>query len=222
VWREVIDELPLAWPGRWLAPDLPGHGRSAPLQTYTFAGLAEAVAPLLDPDAPAVVLGHSLGGVLALVLAGRADLDIRAAIGVGIKVAWTDTELTKASNLAERPVTWFDNRDDAARRHLLVSGLTGLLAADDPVVDEGLVEVDGRWRLALDPRAFGVGAPDVPGLLATSRCPTVLARGEHDEMVTAEQLAAVSTTGVTITGAGHNAHVDSPAAVTRLLGAYGR
>jgi hypothetical protein len=41
----------------------------------------------------------------------------------------------------------------------------------------------------MDPGAFGVGAPDMAQLLARSRAPVTLARGEHDAMSTSEQLA---------------------------------
>ncbi len=54
---------------RLLIPDLPGHGKSEPLPAPSIAGFAEAVAGLLDE--PAVVVGHSMGGVVALRLAER-------------------------------------------------------------------------------------------------------------------------------------------------------
>lgn len=53
-----------------IVPDLPGHGGSTPLPaTATLRGFADALAPLLD--GPVDVLGHSLGGVVALRLAER-------------------------------------------------------------------------------------------------------------------------------------------------------
>ena len=113
----------------------------------------------------------------------------------------------------------FPTRDEAAARHLRVSGLAGLLPPDSPAVAAGLRERDGSWRLALDPRAFAVGAPDLPGLLAACRADVVLARGETDPMVGADQLAALRPDAVTLPGLGHNAHVEDPAAVlARLLG----
>jgi pimeloyl-ACP methyl ester carboxylesterase len=84
-------------------------------------------------------------------------------------------------------------------------------------VTAGLRELDGRWRLALDPRSFGVGAPDLPGLVAAARAPVVLARGEHDAMVTTEQLADVVPRPVVLPGCGHNAHVERPDLVAQLL-----
>jgi len=65
-WCEVA---PLLAGRRLLIPDLPGHGGSAPLPAPSLTGFADAVAPLLDE--PAGVVGHSLGGVVALRLAER-------------------------------------------------------------------------------------------------------------------------------------------------------
>jgi pimeloyl-ACP methyl ester carboxylesterase len=43
------------------------------------------------------VLGHSLGGVVALALAtARYPVPVRAVISLGIKVAWTDEDLNRA------------------------------------------------------------------------------------------------------------------------------
>jgi pimeloyl-ACP methyl ester carboxylesterase len=214
VWAGWQPMLADRWPGRWLAPDLPGHGGSAPLPEYTFDGLAAAVRPLVEPGT--VVLGHSLGGVVGLALAA-AGAPVAAVCGLGIKVAWTDEELDKAQALARRPVTWFDSRDEAAERHLRVSGLAGLLAADDPAVTAGLVQEDGRWRLALDPRAFEVGAPDLAGLVTRSPAAVTLARGEHDPMNSDEQLGQFGVPIVTLPGLGHNAHVESPERCLALL-----
>ncbi len=220
VWSPWRPLLARRWPGRWLAPDLPGHGDSRPLGTYTFDGFAAAVADVVPPGAPVVVLGHSLGGVVGLALAsGRFGVPVRAVIGLGIKIAWTDEELERAQAAARRPPAWFASRAEATARYLRVSGLAGLVPADDPAVSAGLREQDGRWRLAMDPGAFGVGRPDMALLLARSRAPVTLARGEHDPMNTDEQLAALGVPTVTLRGLGHNAHVQNPELSSTLLDA---
>jgi pimeloyl-ACP methyl ester carboxylesterase len=214
-WRPFLDER---WPGRWVAPDLPGHGGSAPLDRYSFGALAAAVADLVVAEDRTVVVGHSLGGVVGLALgSGWFGVPVQAVVGLGIKVAWTADELERAGALAERPVHEFASRAEAAARYLRVSGLTGLVDPGSAGVDAGLREQAGRWRLALDPRAFGVGAPDMPGLLAACRARVILARGETDPMVSADDVEALQPGAVTLPGLGHNAHVENPAAVLRLL-----
>jgi pimeloyl-ACP methyl ester carboxylesterase len=210
VWR--------AWEG--VAPDLPGHGTAAWEPAYSFTRHAEAVLPLLG-DEPVTVVGHSMGGVVALALAALAPERVRRVVGLGIKVAWPPEDAARAAALAERPVATYDTRAEAIDRFLRVSGLAGLVAADDPglgsaVVDRAAAGEGSGWRLAQDPRTFGVGVPDMAGLLAAVRCPVVLARGEHDPMVSHEQLAALVADPVTLPGLGHNAHVEDPAAVRAL------
>ena len=219
VWQGWRPLLARTWPGRWLAPDLPGHGGSPPLAAYTFDGFAAAVAGVVQPGAGVVVLGHSLGGVVGLALAsGRFPVRVQAVIGLGIKVVWTDEDLARAQALAGRPAAWFTSRDEAAARYLRVSGLDGLLPPGDPAVSAGLREQGGRWRLAMDPGAFAVGAPDMAQLLARSQAPVTLARGEHDPMNTDEQLAGLGAATVTLPGLSHNAHVESPERSIALLG----
>jgi len=221
VWRGWWPLLAQRWPGRWIAPDLPGHGGSPPLPAYTFDGLAGAVAGVTPPAARVVVLGHSLGGVVGLALAsGGFPVPVHAVVGLGIKVVWTDEDLARARAVAQRPLAWFASRDEAAARYLRLSGLAGLLPAGDPAVDAGLREQGGRWRLAMDPGAFAVGAPDMAQLLARSQAPVTLARGEHDPMNTDEQLARLGATAVTLPGLGHNAHAESPELSIALLDAY--
>lgn len=60
---------PLLAGRRLLIPDLPGHAGSSPLPAPSLAAFADSVAPLLDE--PAGVLGHSLGGLVAVRLAER-------------------------------------------------------------------------------------------------------------------------------------------------------
>ncbi|MFI7078674.1 alpha/beta fold hydrolase [Micromonospora sp. NPDC049903] len=218
VWLPWAPLLQERWPGRWSAPDLAGHGAAPPLPEYSFTALADRVAGSLAPGDRIVVLGHSLGGVVGLALAAAdRGVAVDAVVGLGIKAVWSPAELARAADLAARPVTWFGTREEAARRYLRVAGLTGLLGPEQPAVDAGLRQVDGRWRLAMDPAAFAVGEPDLAALLATIDVPVLLARGEHDTMVTDDQLRAYGVPVVTLPGLGHHAHVEDPAAVLALL-----
>lgn len=56
-----------------LAPDLPGHGRSAGTAPTSIAAMADWTESLMDAAgiAKAAVAGHSMGGAIALELAGR-------------------------------------------------------------------------------------------------------------------------------------------------------
>ena len=214
VWDGLVAARADRWPGTVLVADLPGHGRSAPLPRYSFGSMTAAVAGALPAGRPVSVLGHSLGGVLGLTLAsGWFGVPVPAVCGLGIKVAWSAAELAKAAELAARPAKTFGTRVEAMERALKVAGLHGLT----PALEAGVAEVSGGWRLTLDAGTFGVGAPDMPGLLAVCRGRVVLAAGERDPMSPPSELVALRPDAVSLDGLGHNAHVEDPGALWPLV-----
>jgi len=217
VWHGLHKVLRSRWPGRWVTPDLPGHGQSASLPRYSFSDLAAAIAHPVRSANRLIVLGHSLGGVVALALAGGSfGVPVSAVCGLGIKVEWTGEELARARALSARPNPMYSTRNEAVERHLRLAGLTGLLAPD-AVGDEALEHRDGGWTVAFDPAVFAVGAPDMASLLAAARAPVILVAGERDAMCTAEQLRSLVADPIILPGLGHNAHVEAPAALWPLL-----
>jgi pimeloyl-ACP methyl ester carboxylesterase len=206
------------WRGfQGVAPDLPGHGSAAWDPPYTFDRHAEAVVRLL-PDEPVTVIGHSMGGVVGLVLAAKAPRRVEQVIGLGIKVTWSDQDVARVSALAAKPAMTFSSRDAAADRFLKVSGLAGLVTRDDPLTESAVIADHGTWRLAQDPRTFGVGVPNMAELLRAVSCRVTLARGEYDALVSHHDLAELVPNPVTLPGLGHNAHVEEPRVVIGLAG----
>ncbi|WP_434450875.1 alpha/beta fold hydrolase [Lentzea sp. E54] len=204
VWEEVAGE----WDGSWLVPDLPGHGRSGPLERYSFGSIAAAVAQEI-PREPVVIIGHSLGGVVGLALAsGWFGVEVTTCVGVGIKVQWTDEELEKAAALAAKPGKVFATEQEAVERASRMAGVP---------LRHGVSEVDGGWTPSLDMRAFGVGRPDMAGLIMASRAHVVLAAGENDPMSPQEHLKELVPEPVMFPGAGHNVHVESPSSLRTVL-----
>ncbi|MGE0551823.1 MAG: alpha/beta fold hydrolase [Gemmatimonadales bacterium] len=217
VWNGLLALVAERWPGRWVVPDLPGHGGSAPLERYSFEAMATSVARAVPKHEPLVLLGHSLGGVIALTLAsGRFAVSASAAIGLGIKVTWSDEDLAKVRALAGRANPVYPRRREAAERYLKVAGLIGLLEPE-LVGDSAVREREGGWSTAFDPGAFGVGAPDMPALLSAARAPVTLAAGERDPMSRLDELARLVPEPVILPGLGHNAHVEDPAAIWSLV-----
>lgn len=56
---------------RVLLVDMPHHGRSPWSPHFDYLDMADQVAALLDPDVPVTLVGHSMGGKVAMVLALR-------------------------------------------------------------------------------------------------------------------------------------------------------
>jgi pimeloyl-ACP methyl ester carboxylesterase len=213
VWAPMLEEASRRWRGRWLAPDLRGHGGSAPADPYTTADYAADIAGLIEGNGASsvTVLGHSLGGVIALTLVGLGHVKVDRVFGLGIKVAWTDAELERLTAVSQRSPKLFEHEVEAREQHRRQCGLDCDPAS--PLLERGTLGEGGQWRTVLDPRAFAVSRPPMAELVSAAPCPVHLACGEHDAMVSVEQLHALDPNAQRIDGAGHNAMVDDPDAI---------
>lgn len=197
--------------GRWIAPDLRGHGASPHGASYTLDDHAADVAALAGDAQDVAVVGHSMGGAIALALASRRHgIAPSRVFGLGIKVAWNDDELASMRRLAASPVRFFESRNEAAARYLKVAGLAGLVAPH--AAERGVAHTKDGWRLAYDPAVASIGPPPMVELMAHAKCPIHLARGESDAMAMHEQLTAYDPQARDLPG-GHNAMVEHPHAV---------
>jgi pimeloyl-ACP methyl ester carboxylesterase len=83
-----------------LAPDLPGHGRSAGAPLSTIAGMADWIVSLLDAAgaAKAWLVGHSMGSLIAIETAARHPAKVSALSLIGTAAMMTvGPDLLKAA-----------------------------------------------------------------------------------------------------------------------------
>jgi pimeloyl-ACP methyl ester carboxylesterase len=80
-----------------------------------------------------------------------------------------------------------------------------------------VAEEDGRFRVAMHPAAPEVGPPPMEDLVAGSRATVRLACGEHDRLTSVAGLERFDPDTIELSGLGHNAHVEDPEAVWRLI-----
>jgi pimeloyl-ACP methyl ester carboxylesterase len=218
VWDGLKPTVKERWPGRWLIPDLRGHGRSGHRAPYSYAGHAADVAALIGQHEEAVVIGHSMGGVIAMALAtGWFGVRVRHVVAFGIKIRWTDEEVSKLHQLARAPVRWFDSRAEAVDRYLKVSGLIGLVAPDSPAALSGVREEGGRYRLASDPGINAAAGPAVADFVKAMHAPLSLGAGSRDPMVTREDMLAFHPDPDIFDGVGHNVHVERADLIWRMI-----
>jgi pimeloyl-ACP methyl ester carboxylesterase len=221
VWHPMLARVDAHWRGSWIAPDLRGHGASPHAASYALGLHAADVADLVQGSGrwnEIVVVGHSMGGVVALALAsGWFGIAPWRVFGLGIKVAWTADELVKLGEMAAAPVRRFDTKEEAITRSLKASGLTGLIEANSPAAEAGIVRSESGWRFASDPATASIGAPPMHALIDAAQAPIHLARGEADRMVTRDQLLAFDPAVADLAGLGHNAMVENPSAVWQWI-----
>lgn len=212
-----------------LAPDLPGHGGSAPLRVRpTVAALTDAVEA--DLDALGLgrvhVLGNSLGARLALELAVRGRARSVVAIAPsGLNLPPERLHQGLAMATARTLVRgWRPVLDAAATRPLTRAALlTGLrsapwLAGEHEVraMLAGFGDSTGFWRLL-----WWAVLADVPAGLDRVDCPVLLAQGTADVVAggqTPRYLTLVPGARFhPLIGAGHAPQSDAPGAILGLV-----
>jgi pimeloyl-ACP methyl ester carboxylesterase len=220
IWDRMIPLVESSWSGRWIAPDLRGHGRSLHEGPYAYGMHAADIASLIDqePSTDVTLVGHSMGGVVAaLVASGFFGPRVHHVAALGVKIDWTKDEISKAQEMARRPARAFATRDEAIDRYLKVSGLIGLVDPSSPEAALGVFGADGQYRVALDARAYGAVGPSIEALLRLADAPLRLAAGSKDPMVTLEQMRRIDPGARVFEGVGHNAHWEAPEQVWRFI-----
>jgi pimeloyl-ACP methyl ester carboxylesterase len=195
-WRAMAPSL--AERGRVIVPELPGHGASSALPAPAgVAAYADRVALVLEreaPGEPAVVLGHSFGGVTGLLLAERrpelvGGLLLYAAAGISSRLRRA-RYLLEISFLLQPGKLIAPHRRTFARSPLLRRLSFGKWGADDPValpprVAEGLL---AGPLLHTDTATAGRALYDfdVRARLHAVRCPTLVVWGARDQQLPLE------------------------------------
>jgi pimeloyl-ACP methyl ester carboxylesterase len=211
VWDGLKPILSSRWPGRWIAPDFRGHGRSFHGGPYGYSVHAADVASLLEQEDEVVVLGHSMGGAVGMALAGgHFGIRVRRVVAFSVKLEFTDAETAKMREIGGAPVRWFASQEEAVDRYLKVSGMKGLVDPDSDAARHGIAEPDGKFRLAMDPHANLVAGASMEPYLRAMEAPLHLAAGGNDPMVSFDQMRRVDCNAITIPGYGHNLHVEAP------------
>ncbi len=207
---------------RTLCPDRPGYGRSA-LGPESFGHQADRFAALLREraGAPAIVVGHSLGGAIALLMATLhpdvvGGLVLVASVGGQGSVELTDRIL--AARFVG-PVL--------SAGSLAVYGLLGPLAAKigpfrslegNVPVTPTLSVLEDRTTFLAEQRELVATAAEVRAAASLVDCPTVVLQGDADTLVLpsagrdlAERIDA--SRYVELAGQGHLVIRDDPLAV---------
>jgi pimeloyl-ACP methyl ester carboxylesterase len=217
---------------RVLTVDLRNHGASPWDAVHDYPALAGDVARFIHTHmgGPAAVLGHSMGGKAAMVLALEEPGLVERLVVVDIPPAPSRTSLIDALRAMQQvPLAACTRRGDVD------AALASTIA--DPAVRAFLVQnvtagPNGlAWAMNLDAIAHDfpaiVGFPDVPAGRIFSG-PTLFVVGERSDYVRPEHHAVIhrlfpAATVEVVTGAGHWVHADAPdaflAVVSGLLSA---
>jgi pimeloyl-ACP methyl ester carboxylesterase len=201
------------------ALDLRGHGDSAWITppTYEIADYVadlEAVIPTLDLS-PLVLIGHSLGGFIALTYATLHAAMLQALVVVDIGFRLPHSRQMRLLSRLPAPV-YQDEADLFARFRLLPEQTYAAPALLQHIARHSVRQLpDGRLSLKFD-RASLIRQPcDLSSQLRNVTCPTLILRGSDSRNFSAATLTEMlalcpHAQGREIPVAGHHVFLDSP------------
>jgi pimeloyl-ACP methyl ester carboxylesterase len=210
--------------------DLTGHGASPPLppgaDSAALAGDVLATAAALGLDRPLALVGHSLGGRVALRVAGQAPKQVRSVTLLDIAPGPLagDGEIARVLAVVQQAPETFTSRGEA-RAGLLAGGLAPgladwLLLNVEPAGDAYRWRVDRRALAALHER---IAVEDLWPLIERPRdWALACVRGGASPYVREDDARRMEAAGgrvSTIDGAGHFLHAEQPAAVLDAVAA---
>lgn len=221
VWHGLRPFLTKYWPGRWIIPDFRGHGRSFHRAPYGIGIYASDVASLLKQDEEVTLIGHSMGGVVALALAtGLFGVQVKRVFAFGVKVDWSEAEIAYTQAVAQTRPKMFVNKAEAIERYLKVSGLHGLVAPGSVEAEVGIREQQGEFRLAADPMTYALGNPDFTSIAQAVRSPINLLCGEKDPIASPNAMSRLGAEVIVLPGLGHSPHVEAPSVLWQAISEY--
>ncbi|MGH9186815.1 MAG: alpha/beta fold hydrolase [Acidimicrobiales bacterium] len=195
--------------------DRRGYGRSRPNGVTDLAGHVGDLLAVIGPDA-AIVVGHSLGGVIALAAAERDARRVRSVLAFEPPMPWVDWWPESSAGSAAVTAAGADPGDAAERfmRRLLGDRNWDRL----PPTTQQARRAEGP---ALVAEMVSTRTPPAPFDPARIAVPVVAAYGtdsaERHRRATAHIAEASGTVAEPIAGADHGAHRSHPAAFAALV-----
>lgn len=231
-WAEVCAHMPREL--RCLVPDQRGHGESdwAPDGDYACEAQVADLVCLLDAleVVRCAVVGHSMGGLNALRLAGTHAERVAAVVLVDVGTETRERGLQRTQRRGRAPSGPFSRAQalELLRRRYPRHDAAWL---ERQLARELRQTPAGLWESRTDPRFLGFvstycgDAAERRRLLrASGPAPLLVIRGEHSRILTSESAATTARLGsgrvVEISGAGHSLPLDSPHELAEALSRF--
>lgn len=210
---------------RVLAVDLSGHGDSGRRAAYSLDGWAEevmAVAAAGGIAGPPIVLGHSMGGFVALRAAGLFGSQLAGIVVIDSPVQdLTPEDRAARQQRAFGPLRVYPTREAAIGRFHPIPDQPTLPFVLHHVAETSIRAVDGGWSWKFDPAVFG-RVQGTPQLLRQLDCRVALFHAEHGIVPPQTSELMYDSLGqlaplIEIPAAGHHVMLDQPIALVTAI-----
>ena len=222
---------PLLARGRCVAAlDLSGHGDSGWRDAYPEASWVEeifavaAAAGLRPRDPRPTLIGHSMGGLIAMHLVAARGEELDGAIIIDAPVQRPgETWWVRGGNPFINMRSYPDRETALARFRLVPHQPCDNAWLVRHVALHSVREGDDGWTWKFDPEIFRTNRVPHGDLLEASRCRVAILHGEHSRIVSAERAAYIAglppgeTPLTRIDGAHHHVLLDRPLALVDAL-----
>nr|WP_283161252.1 alpha/beta hydrolase [Xanthomonas nasturtii] len=223
--------------------DLPGHGHSAWLPVGAEYTLSSAIHNLLQvADALGwdrfTLLGHSLGGGVASLMAAAAPERIEALVAIEALGALAEPVESTAErlrdsvrstrNLPQRPLRVFASMEAPVRARMMANQLTEPAAR--LLAERGLRVVEGGYSWCTDPRltlptAIRMTEAQIDAVLASIVCPTQAifatpAQPYFSDTLRDHRVAMVPDARLALLPGTHHVHMETPQAVAAVINGF--
>lgn len=226
-WWRFIAPL-LATQYHVLAIDLGGMGDSGHCGRYErerYAGQVMAVADAAAPGRPPFIVGHSMGGFVAIMAGAAHGGRLAGIIVIDSPIESPDRRIPAHAVQVQARADVYADRAEALRRFRLVPQQEVECAFYlDHIARHSIVEAAGGWRWKFDPAAVGHPRPTAfTDALLGMRCKAALFIGEHSARVDQEARAYMRRTFggrmpiVELANCRHHVMLDEPLALVAAL-----
>jgi pimeloyl-ACP methyl ester carboxylesterase len=201
---------------RVVAADLSGHGDSARRASYGMSAWAAELAAVIATleSGPAVVVGHSMGGRIAVTLTAQHPEAVSGLIIIDSPLQDLPPDEERIS-ARRRPTRIYPTPEEAYPRFVTLPPQDVILPyVRENIVRQSLRQVEGGWTWKFDPQFFGSTHSVRPALARIAR-PALFLRCEYG-IVGLERVGrlvaecAVDLPIVELPSAGHHPMLDQP------------
>ncbi|MEX0283737.1 MAG: alpha/beta fold hydrolase [Paracoccaceae bacterium] len=196
-----------------IAVDMRNHGASDWTKTHSYNDLAEDLAEVIAPYGQADVLGHSMGGKAAMMLALTAPERVnRLIVGDIAPVAYTHSQMPMLEAMRGVDLSVVRKRSDAAEQ----LGALGVEPALQSFFTQSLDIKNAKWLLNLDTLAEEMPKiMDFPDISTSFPNRTLFLTGAESDYVQPKDRPRIrelfpAARFVKLKDAGHWLHADQP------------